>query len=271
MKNILISRIKRLIFLNLILLISGFLSAQPDGKGNPITVSISGRNAIISLVDRQAEILLNSYSSKNESPEELINGKEYESYYTRSKVKPLLFPGKSRTATLITKKRRYNDLVLQYDTYLDEVIYTDTSKTINFRFPQISLNKDNLTGFNLYFNDDSLIFRYFRLPECSGMKLKEGFYEVAYEGVSRYLIKHQSLFYEKEGLFNYKYSPVNYISDGNEFFPVKKKRDLLRLMDERSKDVKKFLRASRVRISQANKDQIVSVLRYCESLLRSDK
>jgi predicted alpha/beta superfamily hydrolase len=107
-----------------------------------------------------------------------------------------------------------------------------------------------------------LIFRYFGLPECSGMKLKEGYYEVAYEGVSRYLIKHQSLFYEKEGLFNYKYSPVNYISDGNEFFPVKNKRNLLRVMDEKSKDIKKYIHSSGIRIRQANRNQIVMILKY---------
>jgi len=50
-------------------------------------------------------------------------------------------------------------MTLQYDTFLDEVIYTDTSRTINYMFPQIALNKDIVEGFNLYLENDSLIFR----------------------------------------------------------------------------------------------------------------
>ena len=221
---------------------------------------------MISLISRQTGFLRESYSEKNEAPEELINGTEYESYYTRSKAKPLLLPEKSRTASAITRTRRYNNLSLQYDTFLDEVIYTDTSKTINFRYPQIALNKNIIDGFNLYFADDSMKFRTFRQPQCSERNLKEGFYEVAYEGASQYLIKHESSFYEREGLVNYKYSPVNYISTGNAFYTVKNKKSLLRLMDEKSKEIKKFLHASGVRISQADKKQIVSVLKYYDSL-----
>ena len=32
------------------------------------------------------------------------------------------------------------------------------------------------------------------------INLKEGFYEIAYEGTSKYIIKHESSFYVKEGL-----------------------------------------------------------------------
>jgi len=269
MKNSQISGIKLLLVLNLLLVFVEMLSAQnvPGAKISP--VNYSGNESMISLVNRQTEFLRESYSDKNEAPEELINGTEYESYYTRSKVKPLLFPEKTRTASAITKTRRYNNLSLQYDTFLDEVIYTDTSRTINFRFPQIALNKIIIDGFNLYFTDDSLIFRNFRRPVCSGRNLKEGFYEVAYEGESQYLIKHQSAFYEREGLVNYKYSPVNYVSTGDTFYTVTNKKSLLRLMGEKSKEVKKFLHATGVRVRQADKDQIITVLKFYDSLKRS--
>lgn len=269
MKNIQINSIKRLLVLYLILVFSEVLSAQNFAMERISTVNNQGNDGLTSLISRQTEFLRESYAEKNEAPEELINGKEYESYYTRSKVKPLLFPEKTRTASAITKTRRYDNLSLQYDTFLDQVIYTDTSKTINFRFPQIALNKNIIDGFNLYFSEDSLIFRNFRKPEYTDSNLKEGFYEVAYEGSSRYLIRHESSFYEREGLVNYKYSRVDYISTGNAFCIVKNKKSLLRLMDEKSKEVRKFLHASGVRVRQADKNQIITVVKYYDSLISS--
>jgi hypothetical protein len=225
---------------------------------------------ISTLNSRQTEYIKRLYSDGVEAPKELINGKEYESYYTRSVIKPLLFSGKERSASIITNTRRYNNLTLQYDTFLDEVIYTDTSRTINFIFPQIALNKDIINGFNLYFKDDSLIFRYFRLPECTAKNLKEGFYEVAYEGISKYIIKHESSFYVREGLNNYKYSPKNFISSGEAFYKIKSRKSLLSLFGENSRRVKEYMHSSGIRIKKADKDQFISILRFYDSLLKSE-
>lgn len=226
---------------------------------------------ITSLIDHQVQYIKNEYSAKIEVPNEIINGKEYESYYRQSKAKPLLFPDKSRTATLFTGTRQYKNLTLQYDTYLDEVIYTDKSRTLNDRFPQIALNMDIATGFNLYFEDDSLIFRYFRLPECTKENLKEGFYEIAYQGKARFVIKHKSSYYQRDGLNEYKYFTEYYISTGDVFFKVKNKKSLLKLFGEKSGAVKKYIHESRIRMGQADRNQFIRILKYYDSLLTSSR
>jgi len=260
-----------LLTLSLFLLASMSISAQADKQLNMTRLKETVNIDISSLIDRQIAYLKGIYAAKIEAPKELINGKEYEPYYTRSKIKPLLFPDKTRTASIITRTRRYNNLTLQYDTFLDEVVYTDTSRTINFRFPQIALNKDIIEGFNLYFNDDSLIFRYFRQAECASGNLKEGFFEVAYNGESDYIIKHESSFYEREGLNEYKYSPKNFIRTGDKYYKIKTKRSLLRLFGEKSGEVKSFLHLSRIRMKQVDKSQLISILKYYDSLITSEK
>ncbi len=265
-----LSYLKNLLFRILLFVVSLPASGQNgnlsknNSSNNPVNTNISIPN------DRQAEYIRRLYSEKVEAPKELINGKEYEPYYTRSKIKPLLFPEKERTASVITNTRRYNNLTLQYDTFLDEVIYTDTSRTVNYRFPQIALNKDIIEGFSLYFEDDSLIFRYFRLPECATKKLKEGFYEVVYEGKSQYVIKHESSFYVREGLNNYKYSPKNYISVGGVFYKINNRKSLLHLFGEKSKAVKEFLHSTGIRVRKADKNQIFHVLKFYDSLYISE-
>lgn len=264
-----ISSIIKSCFQLLIILGSIPLSAQ---NGNLLKINSfnDSRNSdLTSLITRQIEYIRNVYSAKVEAPGEIINGKEYEPYYARSEVKPILFMAKARTASIITKTRRYNNLTLQYDTFLDEAIYTDKSRTINFRFPQIALNKDIVDGFNLYFEDDSIIFRNFRLPECTEKNLKEGFYEVVYEGNTRYIIKHESFFYQRQGWNNYKYSPKNYISTGGEFHKIKNKKSLLILFGEKSDDIKTYMHAAGIRIKNARKDQILSIIKFYDSLKKS--
>lgn len=255
----------------LLLFITFPVSAQKGNLLNVNSLNNSGNSNIKSITDRQIEYIQNSYSKKVKAPKEVINGKEYASYYTHSTSKPLLFGDRKRTASISTHTRRYNNLTLQYDTFLDEVIYTDTSQTINYLFPQIALNKDIVDGFNLYFDDDSLIFKNIRQPECSLYDLKEGFYEIVYQGKSRYFIKHTSSFYAREGLNEYKYSPESYLSTGDRFYRVKNRKSLLKLFGDRSKEVKKYLHISRIRIRQADKNQFVSILKFYDSLSSSTR
>jgi len=250
----------------------------------PLTLTLLGQNGNLlninalqgpastidqSLIDRQIEYIQRSYSSRVEASKEIINGKEYLSYYTRSQSKPLLFVNKKRSATVFTRSRKYINLILQYDTFLDEVVYTDTSRTLNYRFPEIALNKDIVQGFNLYFEDDSLQFRYFRRPECLKKNLTEGFYEVVYQGKSNYIIRHTSSYYVREGRNEYKYSPENYISVGDVFYRVKTKANLLKLFGGKSGEVKKYLHSNRVRIKQAGKNEFVSIIKFYDSLITS--
>lgn len=252
-----------------------FVTFQVSGQNGKLLNNnslISSDNTNMStLIDSQIQYIKDSYFAKVEVPNELINGKEYESYFSRSTSKPLLFRDKKRTGTLLTRTRQYKDLSLEYDTFHDEVIYTDKSRTLDDRFPQIALNKDITEGFNLYFEDDSMIFRYLRLPECSNLNLKEGFYEIAYQGTSKFLIKHKSSFYQKEGLNEYKYYHEYYISTGDKFFKIKSRKRLLKLFGEKAGIMKKYIHESHIRMRQADRNQLADILKHYDSLSISSR
>jgi len=241
-------------------------SGQSGNILNGKSVNDLPDQSISSLISRQADYINNRYSEKIEAPKELINGKEYELYHVRSKVKPLFLADKEHTGSLITKTRRYNNLNLQYDTFLDEVVYTDTSRLINFRFPQIALNKNIIEGFEFNLRDKKISFKYFREPECSELNLEEGFYEVVYEEKSHYIIKHESSYYERQGLNNYKYSAINYISVGNKFFKIKTSKDLSSLVGDKSDDIKEFLQFSGLKVRNADKAQMLRILKFYDNL-----
>jgi hypothetical protein len=166
---------------------------------------------------------------------------------------------------------QFKNLALQYDTYLDEVIYTDNSRIIDGRCLQIALNRDIIKGFNLYFDNDSLIFRYFNFPEKDAEKMKDGFYEVAYEGKTMFLIRHRSSIYNKEGLDKYEYSPEKYILSGDKWFKITSQKSFLRIFGDREKEMSDILHKSKIRVPNATKEQIAQILRSYDSPDKSVK
>jgi len=255
----------------LFFLVTNPLKGQNGNLLNSRSLNNSGDNRLQSNSIQQKTDIKKLYFSKVETPKEFLNGKEYESYYSRVKAKPLLFYEKKRTASIITKTRQYNNLTLQYDTYLDEVIYSDTSITLNFRFPQIALNKDIVDEFYLYFEDEILLFKNYREPEASLINLKQGFYELVYEDGCKFVIKHESKEYLREGRNNYKYSPKYFISTGKEFTTFKNKKTFLRLFGNKSEEVKRYIKTSGIKVGRADKSQIVSILKFYDSLALSGK
>lgn len=214
--------------------------------------------------------LYNLYYSKIGIVDKLINGKEYIPYYFRSKLKPLFFYGKKRTSSLKLGGRTYNQIPLQYDTYLDELIYTDTSRIYNNVVYQIALNKDPVDGFSMVFGSDSLFFRNMRNTLTSYFNLKEGFYEVVYDGRSKYIIRHQSVAIEKDAIEEYFYRKAGYVKIGDKYTKLTSARKLIKLFGDRSEEVKKYIRSSAIKLRDADKMQIAGILNYYDNLIVSE-
>jgi hypothetical protein len=210
------------------------------------------------------------YLSAFSSPSEIKVGEEYISYYYRSNTTPLLFEGKEFTSILFFNGRKYENIKLQYDTFLDEVLYTDTSRLINNQFPKIDLNKNFVEGFNFYTGYDSLKFRYLRFPKTSTTNLNDGFYEIVYTRGSSALIKHKSIEYRYQAVNEYKYKPELYVSTGDKYSRIKNNKDLIRTFQNHGQQIKEFLGASKIKIKHATKSQIVEALKYYDSLVKSD-
>jgi len=220
--------------------------------------------------DCQISYLFTLYNQRIDDSNELINGRDYIPYYYRSEVKPLLFNEKKRSGILVLNGRTYANLTLEYDTYLDELIYSDSTKFFADKSLMIALNKDPVDGFKLYFDNDSLLFRHFKSGDGVKFNLPEGFYEVVYDGNSKYIIKHQSSVTRTESLDEYLYSPVGYVMVGANFSRVRSKKSFVRLFGEKSKEIKKFIRTSKIHNRMMDKKQIASVLMFYDNMISSN-
>jgi hypothetical protein len=223
------------------------------------------------VLNNQRAYLNKLYYAKVGDVDELINGRDYFPYYIHIKITPILFFDKSHTSSVILNGRNHTDMNLDYDTNLDELIYTDSGKVMDYRVIKIALNKDPVESFSFYFGTDTLLFRPFRSEEGKIFNLPEGFYEVPYDGKSKYIIKHQSFLSEKQGLYEYSYSVTNYIMSGGEFSKIKSFRNFIELFGDKSEAIRKFMRTSNIRIRKGDKKQIVMVLKYYDNLVAAEK
>lgn len=234
---------------------------------NPVlSKTNSGNGVYTKLEKRQIDYLFNLYSLRIETDYELINGRDYYPYYFRSKLKPLLTPGKNYYSSVTVNGRKYNDLYLSYDTFKDQVIYIDSTKSFKFRPFEVALNKDNVDCFEFSSPYDTLSFRYFGKKTDPEFDLKDGFYEVAYNGKSKYLIKHKSSVYERNAIDEYFYSASDYVNVGNGFIKIKSTKQFIKLFGDKSDDVRKFIKKSGIKINKATKKQIMSVLKFYDNL-----
>jgi hypothetical protein len=221
--------------------------------------------------DCQISYLFTLYNQRIDDSNVLINGRDYIRYYYRSEIKPLLFNEKKRSGSLVLNGRKYDNLTLEYDTYLDELIYSDRTKFFVDKSLMIALNKDPVDDFKLYFDNDSILFRHFKSSDGVKFNLPEGFYEIVYDGNSKYIIKHQSFVTTEDGVYEYLYSPAGYVMVGENFSRVRSKKGFVELFGEKSKEIKKFMRTSKIHNRKMDKKQIASVLMFYDTVISSDK
>jgi len=214
----------------------------------------------------QVESLFELYSLKIDPASEIINGREYFPYYFRSNLKPILFVDKKHSSSITLNGRKFDDIDIDYDTYMDQVVYIDSVRFFIYSPLRLALNKDNIDCFELRFEKDTLSFAYLCKNEDPGFNLQEGFYEVVFDGDSKYIIKHKSIIQGRNGYDDYLYKPAGYVNTGSGFFRITNNKDFISLFGERSEEVKSFIRDSGIKIRKANKEQIKYVLEYFDGL-----
>jgi len=210
--------------------------------------------------------LMKLYHDRVASQKDLINGREYVPYFWRSETTPLLNSGEEMLSTLIINGRRYENIRLLYDTFLDELIYIDTTRMINFQYPRIVLNKDDVDEAIFNIKGEKMEFRHLRFKGDQSNGLQDGYYEIVSEGSTRFIIRHHSAEYTKDAVNEYHYLPGKYFYIGGKYHNIKTMKDLLTLCGDKSPELKDFIRSSRIKVRRADKRQMAEVLKKYELL-----
>lgn len=248
----------RFLLIILAVFIAEIAGAQPQ---------TAGHQAGFAVKEKAMDAFLDSiYLARTATSNGFINGQEHYPYYARALNSPILFDGNERTASLTMNGRTYSGLILQYDTYKDEIILPGKENKIGTYF-MISLNRNNISSFTLMFSYDTLRFRYFGEDETGGI-IPPGFYEVAYEGPPLYIIRHRSRYAQHDAADDYYYSPAGYILTPEGFVKITSRGKFAKLFGERAAVIRKIIHSQHVRLRKADKHQIITVL---EAFNESDK
>jgi hypothetical protein len=250
-------------------IISGLLvlvSFEGLTQTNHLPLNTDNSEFFVTTEKTQLKDLDSFYVAETGCGRNYINGRDYVPYYLRSEHKPLLFPERERTASLIFCGRKYSNLVLQYDTFLDQIIYGIKSTTSSDIVRQVALNSDNISRFVLYFDNDTLNFRYFSSMLDPGFNLDEGFYEVVYNSRCKYLLKHKSTHYKLNAVDEYSYEPSGFIMVNNGFVSISSRKQFVNLFGNRSKEINQYIKEKKIRLLKADKHQIADILRFYESI-----
>jgi len=230
-------------------------------------VSPAGRNDMLASKEKaQKDCVLEAYSVRVGVGDGVVNGRTYFPYHYRSKNKPLLFFEKDRTASITMNGRKYENLFLHYDTFTDEVIFPEIENKHGQGLYQISLNKDIISSFVLFFKDDTLTFRNITEQEAVGAGIPSGFYELAYDAKTKYIIRHTSAVHQRNGIDEYYYSATGYVNTGAGFTRIRSNGQLIKLFGSRSAEMKKIIDRYKINVRKANKNQIISALRLFDNL-----
>lgn len=236
-----------------------------------IPVAINGQQREISRVNepnRLSQFYLNATGSERE----YIDGKDYYPYYFRARNTPVLREGEERAAILTIHGRKYYRLVLNYDTFTDDVFFTDDSLIYDNKVRMVALNKNEAASFDLCFRRDTLHFRYFSKTADPAFNLDDGYYEVVLEGEIVYLIRHRShsikktSSYSASSLIEYVYEPENYIKVGNRFSRITSRSQFAALFGDKSGEISRYILRRRINVLKADKKQMLELLNYYEQI-----
>ncbi len=233
-------------YLVMFFLVPGFLRAQepvPD-----------------SLTRLQHNFLRHFYDSTLQiSNEDILNGDEYELYYPVTGSNPMLPHKCYPNGSVTIEGKTHTPVVIQYDTYLDQLIYFDSRHRIGPMVVPVMLNKYMVDAFEIGMPDNRMKFRNLTFPD-SVSNAESGFYETVYEGKTRYLIRYKSILAVTEGEYSFKIHAHRYIEKNHNLFKIRGKKSLIKALSDRKADLRKYIRQKKLHVRTAGKNDMRRLL-----------
>lgn len=184
----------------------------------------------------------------------LFNGREYTGSYSRTIGHPFYASDRPQKGSILYDRIAYPHSAIMYDLTTDE-IFIKTVDNISLK-----LINEKIERFSL---GEQMFVRMTATPDKNGI-VSDGFYEVLYDGAITVFAKRKK---QLEPTFNledpYRFVQYNsyFIKMNDTFHEVKSEKSLLLLFPGYQKDIRKYMRTTRVRFK---KDPETFVVRAAE-------
>lgn len=166
------------------------------------------------------------------------------------------------SGSLVFNNKTYAVDGLQYDVQNDKLVYR--YHTSNFELNSVALDENFISQFSIY----NATFRYFSgLKTDGGRKLKDGYYEVVYDGNLKFLVRSEVLeTFEVNVTRKFNLSRRMFLLKEGLAVNIKNKAQLLSHFKNKKQDVKKYIKQNHIQLKLKNYSSVSEVLRYYESL-----
>lgn len=165
--------------------------------------------------------------------------------------------------SLVFKNKLYEADALLYDIHNDKLVYRYYSS--NFDINSIALDENFVLGFSIH----NSTFRYYKgLTTKSGKKLKDGYYEVMYDGKQKLLVRwEKTKSIDVHEAYEYSVSRRMYMLSDGLAVSIRNKWQLMNQFADKKREVKKFIRENHILLELWNGSSLTEVFEYYESLL----
>jgi hypothetical protein len=222
----------------------------------------------LSLPAQQVErsLLREMYQDVLHPSDPLLNGREYK-YYFRPKVSsPLIPEDHAPTASVIIRNKRYENVMLLYDTYMDLLVYYNPGNLSRSGVATVSVNRYLIDEFTLQLASGRARFRYLDFPDDQQGGLSSGFYEIVSEGEWMFIIDHNAIQKVQNGAVAYQYTTERFIISPTAVNKIKGKKSLLNAFSDKAEEVNNYLKKAKIQVRSADKEQIKGVIEYYTGL-----
>jgi len=192
----------------------------------------------------------------------LLNGRIWRNQYSRVTGDQFFLGNIFLRGSVTFYGRRFDNLDLKYDIHNDELILSIES------YPVIMMNKEMVDSFSLVLGNR--IFYIINAGTDTSNVLR-GYVNVFYSGPSslyvKYIKKIQPLGDDgKNDLFYQKHQV--YLKKGTEIVPVEGKRKLMKLLVDKKKEIRDYLKSTRIKIMKQDPYTFIPILEYYDSLMK---
>jgi hypothetical protein len=192
----------------------------------------------------------------------LLNGRIWWNQYTRVTGDQFFLGNIFFKGSVTYNGRKFDNLDLKYDIYNDELILSIES------YPVIIMNKEMVDSFNLVLGNR--IFHIINAGSDTSNVLR-GYVNVLYGGRSSLFVKYTKKIQPlgddgKYDLFVQKH--LIYLRKGTEIVPVEGKRYLLNLLEDKKKEIRDYIKSSRIKVMKKDPYSFIPVLKYYDSIMK---
>lgn len=232
-----------------------------------ITLLLFNIFAFSYIIAQPTQSLESLYCKQILDKEQLLNGREYKVYFNPMYSNPMYKSMSEYNAIITMNGRIIKNVKIQYDLYLDELIYRVNERNNKNVLMQIMLNKLQVDSFVLIDNNAEEYFRKMSFDHPVNQHIDSGYYQILFEGKTALIVKHKAILKKENSRDIYEYKTDKYILVDNTWMLVNSKRKLLKAMGKNAKKVSKFIRKNNLMIRRASIQQIVELCMFYNSLL----